>query len=459
MAALLILLTFALAIISHSFGYTKPASDAPVFLTVLLLIISCGVMVWGWAALPKDSPHGPTLFWIIIVGLVLRGIMMFSQPILETDFYRYLWDGAVTANGYNPYTHSPEDAMENRAGVSPGLAELADQSGLVIERVNHPGLRTIYPPVAQAGFALAHWIQPWGLNAWRMVILIFDSITLILLIRILSSMGRPMGHLVIYWWNPLMLKEFYNSAHMDIMVLPFALAAIYLCAKNSYMRSAIFLALAMAAKLWPAILGPGILAGIRAKAPSPWRTALFYCLVAGSIVALMAVPVIMGGLDSRSGFTAYTLHWEMNDGLYMLFYWGFQWLTQTFLSESINAHTITRLFTMGLLSLWIIFLIQRGVESPEDLWDYCLAVTAFLFLVSPTEFPWYYSWVIPFLAIRPLASLLLLNSLLPIYYLRFHFSEIDNVWLYDNLIVWAQYGPVILVLAWEIISGRLKRQV
>jgi hypothetical protein len=114
---------------------------------------------------------------------------------------------------------------------------------------------------------------------------------------------------------------------------------------------------------------------------------------------------------------------------------------------------------MGLLSLWIIFLIQRGVESPEDLWDYCLALTAFLFLVSPTEFPWYYSWVIPFLAIRPLASLLLLNSLLPIYYLRFHFSEIDNVWLYDNLIVWAQYGPVILVLAWEIISGRLKRQV
>ncbi|MGD8779206.1 MAG: hypothetical protein PVH88_09635 [Ignavibacteria bacterium] len=44
---------------------------------------------------------------IIIFGLVVRIILTPTFPVLEDDFYRYLWDGAVTANGINPYEHAP----------------------------------------------------------------------------------------------------------------------------------------------------------------------------------------------------------------------------------------------------------------------------------------------------------------------------------------------------------------
>ncbi len=50
--------------------------------------------------------------------------------------------------------------------------------------MNHSYLRSIYPPVAQAAFALAHWIGPWEVSAWRLVLLLFDTMTLGLLILV-----------------------------------------------------------------------------------------------------------------------------------------------------------------------------------------------------------------------------------------------------------------------------------
>ena len=67
---------------------------------------------------------------IIAVGLVSRIILIPSQPVLENDYYRYLWDGAVTAHGYNPYVYSPEAAMDfTNCDVPQELHELANESG------------------------------------------------------------------------------------------------------------------------------------------------------------------------------------------------------------------------------------------------------------------------------------------------------------------------------------------
>ncbi|RMF61844.1 MAG: hypothetical protein D6748_00750, partial [Calditrichaeota bacterium] len=49
------------------------------------------------------------LLLILLLGLVVRVLMFFSSPILEDDYYRYLWDGAVSANGFNPYQYSPAE--------------------------------------------------------------------------------------------------------------------------------------------------------------------------------------------------------------------------------------------------------------------------------------------------------------------------------------------------------------
>lgn len=101
--------------------------------------------------------------WFLIIigtGIIARLILIPAQPVVENDFYRYLWDGAVTANGFNPYEYSPKEALnENTEREVPEiLKQLAEESGEIIHGINHPHIRTIYPPVAQVIFAVCYFI-------------------------------------------------------------------------------------------------------------------------------------------------------------------------------------------------------------------------------------------------------------------------------------------------------------
>ena len=109
--------------------------------------------------------------------------------MLEDDYFRYLWDGAVVSNGYNVYKYSPEEILKGSESTDPELNEmrkLAEESGTIITQINHPYVRTIYPPVTQLAFALAHRIQPWSLLSWRFILLFTDIIILFLIIVLLQ---------------------------------------------------------------------------------------------------------------------------------------------------------------------------------------------------------------------------------------------------------------------------------
>ena len=192
---------------------------------------------------------------VVLVGLGLRVLLLWSTPALEDDYYRYLWDGGVTASGHNPYKHAPSDAGED--GVAPdAINALAKAAGVVHSRINHPDLRTIYPPVAEAFFALAYWAEPWSLLAWRLICLGGELATLGLLLALLREVRRSPLWVAVYWWNPVVIKELINSAHMEAILMPFVLAALLLSARRRPLWATAALAMAAGAKLWPVILAP-----------------------------------------------------------------------------------------------------------------------------------------------------------------------------------------------------------
>jgi alpha-1,6-mannosyltransferase len=79
---------------------------------------------------------------------------------------------------------------------------------------------------------------------------------------------------------------------------------------------------------------------------------------------------------------------------------------------------------------------------------------AALYLLSPTQFPWYYLWLLPFLTIHSQISFLLLTPLLSLYYMRFYFTARGMANIHDNGIVWVQFVPVWMMLIREWIRGR-----
>jgi len=439
-----------LALISGEFEYTRPLMEKPILMLVAVQLLAGTVFVAIVLFTKFTIQQGRSaLPWLIGIGIALRAVTMFSTPMLETDFYRYMWDGAVLANGMNPYRYAPDQAVNHADPAPRELAELAKESGEVVHRINHSHLRTIYPPVAQAIFALAYLIKPWSLFAWRMLLAVFDSATFILLLAVLRNLKLPFMLAAIYWWNPLVIREVFNAAHMDVMALPLVIMAVMLSASNRCSASAVVLAGAVGVKLWPAVLLPVILSPL-------WGHPRRLVFPAGLFLAacfLMFLPVYFSSLDQNSGFTAYGKSWEMNDALYMLLLWGVELLGRLFSWDAVAAQLVTRTIVLAAVMVWAAWLSASRSNEPMELWERSLLVVAAVFLLSPTQFPWYYLWIAPLLAVRPRVSLLVLGSLLSLYYLRFHFKAQDSVAIFDYYIVWLEYIPVWMLLLWEWRKG------
>ena len=452
----LIGLHLVLALLSRGFAYGSPLLERPIIVLVLIQIIA-GLLYLLIAWCFRNVPCTKSLLvWAIFVGIAMRLPMLVSTPILEDDYYRYLWDGAVLANGFNPYDYTPEEAIKGQADnqvVPEKLKEIALDSEIVIRRVNHPHLRTIYPPVAQAAFAAAYFLKPWSLFSWRIVLLGFDSATLCLLIALLRAIKLPRLWLVIYWWNPLAVKEIFNSGHMDVIALPFLLGAILLSIRRKHILAAGVLALAVASKIWPIVLLPLIL---RPTLSHP-RKLIFSLLLFVLLSLALFFPVYAAGLDDASGFAAYSQFWEINDALFMIFVWGSRLFLKLLGLSLQYAQLTARLVVIVLLLSWIIYLVRNTISSHVDMCRRSLLILAAVFLLSPAQFPWYFIWLLPLLAIQPRLSLLLLTALLPLYYLRFYFTGIDRVGIFDYGIVWLEFLPVWCLLIWEWLRGRKQR--
>jgi len=161
LSGIILLLCFSLIVyISPDFSKSIAEVQKPVLFLVAILVFSGAVYLFTIFKTPRTDLKKNQLIWVIGIGIILRVLMLFSAPILEDDYYRYLWDGAVTANGINPYEYSPEEVL-GVTGIPTELSELAEESGEIIHGINHPEVRTIYPPIAQAFFALSYWLDSW----------------------------------------------------------------------------------------------------------------------------------------------------------------------------------------------------------------------------------------------------------------------------------------------------------
>ncbi|MFQ5583017.1 MAG: glycosyltransferase 87 family protein [Calditrichia bacterium] len=447
---LLAAIALILTLFSSRFDYSIPVAEKPIFLLILILMISGAVYLMVVHYL-LQIVNTKVLIPVLTIGLIMRVVFLFSTPILEADYYRYLWDGAVSAHGINPYRFSPAEVLagESNPDLPLALQNLADESGTIIGRINHPQLRTIYPPVSQLFFTIAHFISPWSISGWRLVLLLTDLLNLFFLFHLLKYLNFSPLFLIVYWWNPLLVKEIFNSGHMDILIFPFVLGAIYFSAKKRAFLSVSLLALAMGVKLWPILLLPLLL---RPFFPQ-WKKILSAFLLFGGVCGVIFLPQILTGLDRSSGLFAYTKSWENNDSFFVLLGWLWQIILPVFKIHPGYAQLAARLTTAGIMGILIIFLTLRTKADLPSLLKNCLIVISALFLISPTQFPWYFVWLLPFLTIVPNMPLLLFTLLLPLYYLNFYFEQKGLITVFNNGIVWLEFVPVWLLLLWQWIKS------
>ena len=190
-----VVLYICLTQLSYQFNWGEGYSERPI-LTYLTIYFSLWALYCFTLFFVRKYPNNKRNFWMIIVfGLLFRIIILPSQQIQEDDVYRYLWDGKVFANGINPFEYAPSEVnnfktfrIQNPEAyyetyVNRNERELEQLDKLkwaspralkYLERVNHPDVSTIYPPIAQFVFRLAHHIKPDSIFVLRSWFLIFD---------------------------------------------------------------------------------------------------------------------------------------------------------------------------------------------------------------------------------------------------------------------------------------------
>lgn len=270
-----------IAMLSRQFGFESGFRQRPIPAIVAAFGVGFTLYVASLVValrLPETRRLAVTVF---VVAILFRAILLATTPIQEIDIYRYVWDGAVTSSGVNPFRYPPAVARD-MATSDPTIAEelltlrrIREQSPAIDEalgRVHFAELTTVYPPVSQLVFASADRVTPDGatlftrVTVMKAVLLWFDLATVAGVWWLVTRTGRHVGWVIGYAWCPLVIKEFANSGHLDSIAVGLSTGAACFLLRPlvgpsrrpaiGWGAAAILLSLSVGAKLYAVFLFP-----------------------------------------------------------------------------------------------------------------------------------------------------------------------------------------------------------
>ncbi len=401
------------------------------------------------------------IYIVILSAIIFRLILLPGVPVHENDIYRYIWDGKVALTGINPYKYPPIEAsikpnvadLETRSdspavetGLKPvstmigddfeKLKTIRDEDPKSYARISFKDIHTIYPPLAQGIFAFAAVIAPGSVLFIKSLFVLFDTGVIFLMFIILKRLKQNPLYMVVYAWNPLILKEFANSGHYDSIALFCVMFAVHMLIRGKPLFSAAGLGLGTLAKFYPLIFIPFLLIKKQYRA---FFVSIFI-IVAGYLVFFRWGET--GYLSVFSGFMTYTQVWVNNGFIYSL-------VNSLVTSPGANSIILSKIICgIIYIAMWIYILVNT-----RPIIEKIFHAVTLLFLLSPVGFPWYFCWVIPFLCIYRSWALITLSYLLVFYYFVFT-RDIGSVTVGSLKMDWLilfQYVPFYIIFLYELL--------
>ncbi len=386
-------------------------------------LLGAGVvyLVAAWLALRLTQSSPAATAVILLAALAFRLTLVALPPSLSPDLYRYQWDGQVQLAGQNPYLVAPD----------------AGQPGA--------GWTTAYGPLAELLFALTARLD--GMAAFKLLSLLFDLGSLLLLLALLRALKQPAERVLLYAWCPLVVVEFAGSGHNDSIVV-FALLLANLAIIRGWRGVSIgALAAATLVKWFPAVVLPVFLRRTgwpRTQTPSGaevealngvgvWVRGWRYLAWFVAVCALVTLPYFDAGWKLLAAVILYAQKVRNNASLFGL------------LAAATGSEAIATALAAALLAGLALRLAWVRAEPLRA--SYLLM--AALLLLSPSIFPWYMTWLVPFLCFFPNPAFLLWTvTVFLSYHVLIDYNTL-GLWHYDARLIWLEYLPVYALLLWR----------
>src|SRR5580700_60858 len=358
----------------------------PAHIRPLPLVAAAWVAFLSAAWLLRKVPLRASVVLILLGGIAIQLAAVSAPPKNSDDLYRYIWDGRVQAAGIDPYDYVP--AARQLTGlrdellwhphaywcVTPAYVPKPPAAGRAAgcTTINRPTVPTSYPPVAEVYFLGAHYLpgSDDSTTPIQATTALVAVLTTVLLLFGLRGLGREVRMAALWSWCPTVALEAGNNAHVDVVAVAIAAAAILVLATARTTRRTILggvlLGLAIATKMTPALTVPALL---RRR----WVTV---AIAASSAFVAVYVPHVIRVGGKVIGFLPGYLQQE-----------GYTKGTR---------FGIIGLFVTGPLSIAVAVLILAAVAfavlqfaDPDRPWQGALYMTAAALAVATPHYQWY----------------------------------------------------------------------
>ncbi|MBT8287949.1 MAG: mannosyltransferase [Flavobacteriaceae bacterium] len=419
----LLLLTYSL------FGYELERSN---FTKLMILITSMFVLTGALLYKYKFD-----FKFLVIISVLFRLVFLFAIPNLSQDFYRFIWDGRMILEGFNPYIFTPQSFLTAESIPVEQGRELIDGMGEL-----SAGNFTNYPPLNQLCFALAGLFAGKSILGsvivLRILIIGADLGTLYFGKKLLSKLGLAEYHIFWYLLNPFIIIELTANLHFEGVMIFFLVWSLYLLHNGKWVWSAILLALSVSIKLMPLMFLPLMLQKLRFKS-------LGYYLIVGLITAATFMPFYNSEFATNFSETIglWFQKFEFNGSLYYIA----REIGYTFRGYNEIAIIGSYIPYIVILSILILALVRKNGKTQDLITAMMLAFTLYLF-TSTTVHPWYITTLIGLSIFTRYRYPLIWSFLIFITYHaygsdRFH----ENLWLIS-----LEYIVLILFLTYELFN-------
>ncbi|MEM7536189.1 MAG: hypothetical protein AAF639_28660 [Chloroflexota bacterium] len=382
------------------------------------------------------TPISPRYLW---GGAILfHVLLLFTVPTLSSDVYRYLWDGYVANNGVSPYAF-PID--------SPQLDYL---DAPIRAQANHTWMASPYLPAAQTLFGTVTWLLPPTPLSMQIALVGVNLFNGILIVALLSIANLPCHRVLIYLWNPLVIVEIAQGAHIDGWMTLLALLAVWAAmaglsgsesisgclperratARKTFTfgdsplmgifpeggypflqnwLSPILLALATLTKIIPGFLM--VVLFWHWQSWARWRAIALYLITIAVLIVNAGMRGgwgLVGELDGHGLFAALRIYgdrWNFNSGL-------FHWLEVGLMNDALLGLSLEdanqwakRIVALLLLTvLFTVWLYTRKQTSPRAMLRLMAVPLMGYVLLTTTFHPWYLLMLLAFVPFLPPAQ-------------------------------------------------------
>lgn len=362
----------------------------------------------------QSSRSRGLLLVLFLFAVFFRLCLVGSTPKLSSDIYRYVWDGRVQSQGINPYVHPPS---------SDSLVSLRDKA--IYPNINRKKFPTLYPAGAQIFFLASYWLVGDSIRGLKGILVLFDVLTMIVLIALLRIHGLQETRFVVYAWNPLVIFEIAHSGHLEGFFIFLVLLAFLLHSIDKKTLGVVSLACASGTKIYPALLLPAFLnRGERIKGLSIF----FSCILLFYLPYASAEKKLLGFLPIyfKDPYESFNL------GLKYFLMHIFHGLDYFFLTEIL----------VGIVFAAAVVVFLKDKEKTETLKYSYILINLQLICMPAALHPWYVVWLIPFLAFYPSPAWLIFSCTIAFSYLKYGSPEgIMSPW-----VLYAEYIPLFLLL-------------